>query len=124
MMHESRLERRSHFTRRGRVREGPRLELSPIQQNLISARRREHFGLDVAEQEPGRRFDVVVRRSTYDVTRRKRRGRKRRRKNIFGRMTGTTFRCQTSEGVRWHRKVFLVSSVGAAIAEVSVLRVG
>ncbi len=131
-MDESRLERGSHFPRRGRVRDGPRLKFGPMQHNLITARRREHLGLHVAENESGGRFnivvrrvaDVVVRRMIGDVTGRKRRRRKRRREDLFRRMTWTAFRGQTSEHIRWHRKIFLIASVGAAIAEVSVLRNG
>ena len=140
MMDESRFERGSHFPRRGRVRDGPRLEFGPMQHNLITARWRKHLGLHVAENESGGRFnivvrrvadvvvrgvtDVVVRRTIGDVTGRKRRRRKRRRENLLRRMTRTAFRGQTSEHIRWHRKIFLIASVGAAIAQVSVLRNG
>jgi hypothetical protein len=132
MMDEPRFERGSHFTRRGRVRDGPRLEFGPMQHNLITARWRKHLGLHVAENESGGRFnivvrrvaDVVVRRTIGDVTGRKRRRRKRRRENLLRRMTRTAFRGQTSEHIRWHRKIFLIASVGAAIAQVSVLRNG
>jgi hypothetical protein len=132
MMDESRLERGSHFPRRGRVRDGPRLKFGPMQHNLISARRREHLRLHVAENESGGRFDVVVRgladvvtrRTMGDVTGRKRRRRKRRRENLLRRMTRTAFRGQTSEHIWRHRKIFLIASVGAAITQVSVLRDG